>query len=235
MAGPHPDIATRLGVATAFEFTRRIAGPAADTPAFAFAGIARPDRFFSDLEAFGWRLTGRKSFADHHHYSARDVEQIRQQARESGAPVILTTEKDAVRLTQLDGDPAIVAIPLEIEIDRRFRDMVDGAAADYPRRRMRHRLEYLIVTVVSFCVRPLSLSLVRRLGEGLGLMFYAVDRVHRRIAMANLDVAFPNRPSSERRAIARSMFKHFGRLLLELLKFASLLAARPAWVGGVGR
>ena len=87
---------------------------------------------------------------------------------------------------------------------------------------MRHGLEYLIVTVVSVCVRPLSLSLVRKLGEGLGLMFYTVDRVHRRIAMANLDVAFPNRPPSERRAIARSMFKHFGRLLLELLKFASL-------------
>jgi tetraacyldisaccharide 4'-kinase len=111
----------RLGVSTAFEFMRRIAGPPADSPAFAFAGIARPDRFFSDLEAFGWHLTGRKSFPDHHHYSARDVERIRQQARESGASVILTTEKDAVRLTQLERDPAIVAIPLEIEIDRRFR------------------------------------------------------------------------------------------------------------------
>jgi tetraacyldisaccharide 4'-kinase len=116
-----PQSAIRLGVATAFEFTRRIAGPAADRPAFALAGIARPDRFFSDLEASGWRLTGRKSFPDHHHYSARDIEQIRHLARESGAPVILTTEKDAVRLTQLDRDPPIVAIPLEIEIDRRFR------------------------------------------------------------------------------------------------------------------
>ena len=53
-------------------------------------------------------------------------------------------------------------------------------------------------------------------------MFYLVDRVHRRIALANLEVAFPARTADERDAIARSMFKHFGRLLLELLKYASL-------------
>jgi len=87
---------------------------------------------------------------------------------------------------------------------------------------MRHRLEYLIVKTVDLCLRPLPLVAVRTLGEGLGLLFYLVDRVHRRIALANLDVAFPQRPPEERRAVARSMFKHFGRLLLELLKYASL-------------
>lgn len=87
---------------------------------------------------------------------------------------------------------------------------------------MRYRLEYLIVKAVALCVQPLPLSVVRRLGEGLGVMFYLVDRVHRRIALANLEVAFPNRTPDERRAIAQSMFRHFGRLLLELLKYASL-------------
>ena len=87
---------------------------------------------------------------------------------------------------------------------------------------MRFRLEYLIVKAVELCVRPLPLSLVRTLGEGLGLSFYLVDRVHRRIALANLEVAFPNRTQDERKAIAQSMFRHFGRLLLELLKYASM-------------
>jgi len=87
---------------------------------------------------------------------------------------------------------------------------------------MRYRFEYLIVKAVELCVQPLPLSVVRRLGEGLGLMFYLVDRVHRRIALANLEVAFPNRTPDERRVIAQSMFRHFGRLLLELLKYASL-------------
>jgi KDO2-lipid IV(A) lauroyltransferase len=87
---------------------------------------------------------------------------------------------------------------------------------------MRYRLEFFIVKSIELALRPLPLRVVRRLGEILGLMFYAVDRVHRRIALANLAVAFPSRSEEERWAIARSMFQHFGRLLLELLKYASL-------------
>jgi KDO2-lipid IV(A) lauroyltransferase len=87
---------------------------------------------------------------------------------------------------------------------------------------MRHRLEYFAVYAVATLVRPLPGALVRRVGEGLGLLFYLFDAVHRRIALANLAIAFPSRSSRECRAIARSTFRHFGRLLLELLKYASL-------------
>ena len=87
---------------------------------------------------------------------------------------------------------------------------------------MRHQLEYLAVKSVDSAVRPLPLSAVRRLGERLGLAFYVADRVHRRIAIANLEAAFPARTSDDREAIAKAMFKHFGRLLLELLKYSSL-------------
>jgi Kdo2-lipid IVA lauroyltransferase/acyltransferase len=61
-----------------------------------------------------------------------------------------------------------------------------------------------------------------RLGTALGLAFYALDGLHRRIADANLATAFPKRTAAERRAITRQMFAHFGRLLLELLKFSTL-------------
>src|SRR5262245_42635983 len=87
---------------------------------------------------------------------------------------------------------------------------------------MSYRLEYAAVACVAMVVRVLPLPLVRRLGERLGVMFYLVDRVHRRIALANLEVAFPKKSADECRAIARSMFQHFGRLLLELLKYSSL-------------
>jgi KDO2-lipid IV(A) lauroyltransferase len=87
---------------------------------------------------------------------------------------------------------------------------------------MKHQLEYLAVKSVELAVRPLPLSVVRTLGEGLGLAFYLADRGHRRIAVANLEAAFPARTVEDREAIARAMFKHFGRLLLELLKYASL-------------
>ena len=101
-----------------FTFTRRLGGPAPDRPAFAFAGIARPERFFTDLELAGWTLTGRRAFADHHHYSARQIQEIQEVAKASGAQIILTTEKDIVRLASAGG---IVAVPLEVSIEPSFQ------------------------------------------------------------------------------------------------------------------
>lgn len=100
-----------------FAFLRRLAGPAPDRPAFAFAGIAKPQRFFDDLERKGWKLAGRRSFGDHHHYSEREIEEIQRAAKSSGAAVILTTDKDIVRMGVR---PDIVAVPLEIVIEPVF-------------------------------------------------------------------------------------------------------------------
>ena len=115
-----------LQVGPAFTFSRRLGGPRPDQPAFAFAGIARPQRFYDDLEKAGWKLTGRRSFGDHHHFSVPEVEAIVQAAMSSGAAVILTTEKDFVRLgsdprTGTGVRPPIVAVPLEVTIDPGFK------------------------------------------------------------------------------------------------------------------
>jgi tetraacyldisaccharide 4'-kinase len=116
--------AERLGVATTFQFTRRIAGPTPDSPAFAFAGIAKPDRFYRDLEAAGWQLAGRRSFRDHHYYSQGDIDAMTADAKQAGATTILTTEKDAVRLPR--EDPRITAVPLETTIEPRFSEWLAG-------------------------------------------------------------------------------------------------------------
>src|SRR5260370_35579317 len=87
---------------------------------------------------------------------------------------------------------------------------------------MRHRLEYWLVHALLTVVRFMPATLVRASGTLLGLAFYLVDGTHRRIAQNNLATAFPRRPVEERRAIARRAFGHFGRLMMELLKFATL-------------
>ena len=87
---------------------------------------------------------------------------------------------------------------------------------------MKHRLEYAIVRALVTIVRVMPDAVVRAWGTALGLTFYTIDRAHRRIAERNLEAAFPARPASERRAIARAAFVHFGRLLFELLKFSTL-------------
>jgi KDO2-lipid IV(A) lauroyltransferase len=87
---------------------------------------------------------------------------------------------------------------------------------------VKHRIEYLIVKTLIASVGVMPDALVRAVGRTLGLMFHTFDRAHRRIAERNLASAFPMRPAAERRAIARGTFEHFGRLLLELLKFSTL-------------
>jgi KDO2-lipid IV(A) lauroyltransferase len=79
-----------------------------------------------------------------------------------------------------------------------------------------------LAQIVRACVRVLPTPAVRACGSGLGNVAYDVDRFHRRIALTNLASAFPTRSAAERRAIARAMFAHFGRLLLELIKFGTL-------------
>ena len=91
-------VASRLNVPISFEFSRRLGPTAEPRPAFAFAGIAKPERFYSDLERAGWHLTGRRSFRDHHRYSTQNVREVARAAKESGAHMLVTTEKDQVRL-----------------------------------------------------------------------------------------------------------------------------------------
>ena len=66
-------------------------------PVVAFAGIGRPNKFFSSLGAAGYHVTAKRSFPDHHHYSNSDLIALRSESRKLGAKLI-TTEKDFLRL-----------------------------------------------------------------------------------------------------------------------------------------
>jgi tetraacyldisaccharide 4'-kinase len=89
-----------------------------DDPVFAVAGIAKPERFFSDLGSAGWRVAGSLSFRDHHRYDAYDIERIAEEATAVRASIILTTEKDAARLTPADvRDLPLASVPLTVSID----------------------------------------------------------------------------------------------------------------------
>jgi len=92
---------------------------------------------------------------------------------------------------------------------------------------VRHRLEYLAVGFVRQVVRFLPWRVTRALGAALGRAFHALDPSHRRLAVENLQRAFPLRSRRECRAIARATFVHFGRLLVDLLKFSTLA---PEWM-----
>jgi len=63
----------------------------------AFAGIGRPEKFFTTLEGLGCEIVARHAFADHHRFSADEIMRIVEAAAAAGARPI-TTAKDAVRL-----------------------------------------------------------------------------------------------------------------------------------------
>lgn len=79
------------------------AGPLPEKP-LAFCGIARPERFFSELHARGARPRAELAFRDHHRYEPRDVVQLRDLARMRGCDGFVTTEKDEVNLGPLGAE-----------------------------------------------------------------------------------------------------------------------------------
>jgi tetraacyldisaccharide 4'-kinase len=64
----------------------------------AFAGIAEPERLAETLAGHGATVRDLVAFPDHHAYELRDLVAIGRRARAVGADLVVTTEKDGVRL-----------------------------------------------------------------------------------------------------------------------------------------
>jgi len=73
----------------------------AGTRFFAVAGIAAPRSLDRQLAAFGSAYRGHHWLDDHHAYQEDDVQEMRRQAREAQAEVIVVTEKDWAKLKRL--------------------------------------------------------------------------------------------------------------------------------------
>jgi tetraacyldisaccharide 4'-kinase len=95
--------------------------PAALAPGarvLALAGIARPERFAEDLAAAGWTIAGTCGFRDHHRYSRADVDRVLGRAAAARAELVLTTEKDLVRLLPiLPAGAPIAWVPLTVGLE----------------------------------------------------------------------------------------------------------------------
>lgn len=67
--------------------------------AFAFCAIGDADGFFKGLRDAGVSVREQIAFRDHHVYTAADVALLKTAARKSGAQFLITTEKDAIRIS----------------------------------------------------------------------------------------------------------------------------------------
>lgn len=89
---------------------------------FAFSGLANNEQFFASLRANGLNVVGNRSFRDHHRYTAADVAAIKAAARAANAEVVVTTEKDAVKIDDRD----IIAIGAEMIIEPEILERISG-------------------------------------------------------------------------------------------------------------
>jgi tetraacyldisaccharide 4'-kinase len=64
----------------------------------AFCGIGNPEGFRRTIAPLCGEIVELKVFPDHHPYTARDVELLREWAMAAGADLVLTTQKDLVKL-----------------------------------------------------------------------------------------------------------------------------------------
>lgn len=83
----------------------------------AFAGIAHPAAFFSMLGKEGIELQGTLTFPDHVPYGSTEITALRRLEEETGAEVLLTTAKDAVKLAaQTHGLRNVGIVSLEMQL-----------------------------------------------------------------------------------------------------------------------
>lgn len=95
----------------------KVASLGSESSVLAVAGIAHPDRFVAMLRDGGWNVVESMAFPDHHRYTAIDVAAIEAKLKASGADVVFTTDKDAVRLESLSCSFPLYRVPLVVQFD----------------------------------------------------------------------------------------------------------------------
>ena len=108
------------------------AGQRVPTPArpFLVSGIARPERFWSDVAAITGGVAGHLAFPDHHRFTPQDVAKANAAARAHQADAIVTTAKDAVRLPPVKGGLpwCVLRIAAEVPDAARLRERLLAVA-----------------------------------------------------------------------------------------------------------
>jgi tetraacyldisaccharide 4'-kinase len=82
----------------------------------AFAGIADPEKFYATLRSIGANIVKTRSFPDHHAFAESELKSLMDDA---GDLLLVTTEKDAVRISGLSGFQAqfldrLITVPVQI-------------------------------------------------------------------------------------------------------------------------
>jgi tetraacyldisaccharide 4'-kinase len=133
IADPAADLAAladRLGVPDVFRLLRESAPAMEETAAagptplppgsrvVVVSGIARPERFEAEAREAGCEVVAAVTFGDHHPFTRADVGRLAETVAAHPDSVVLTTEKDLMRLLPLRPWPFRVAVrPMHVRVE----------------------------------------------------------------------------------------------------------------------
>ncbi|MFW6001024.1 MAG: tetraacyldisaccharide 4'-kinase [Halanaerobium sp.] len=91
-----------------------------DKKVFAFSGIGSPEAFKNSIKNAGGEVVSYRVFEDHYNYKKEDILTLLDQYESSDANLILTTEKDAVKLfdfAEIIGELPFYYLTISMKID----------------------------------------------------------------------------------------------------------------------
>jgi tetraacyldisaccharide 4'-kinase len=94
----------------------------------AFCGIGSPEGFRRTLEDAGCAVIDMAEFPDHHEYSSEELRALESRRKSLRADVLVTTEKDAVKLGKAGSDLCIGILRVDLEVGGAWEHLLDEVA-----------------------------------------------------------------------------------------------------------
>jgi tetraacyldisaccharide 4'-kinase len=86
-------------------------------PVAAFCGVGNPESFFNAVRTEGFEAALTKAFPDHYSYTQEDLARLVDDAKVNGAAALLTTAKDAIKLSNFELELPCYVLDIQISID----------------------------------------------------------------------------------------------------------------------
>ena len=116
-----------------------------ETNILLLTGIASPRQMVLDLQPYGAHIVP-LTFADHHNFKKCDIESINEVFDAMPSPkIIITTEKDKARLTDVEGlneevRNALYALPIEVQFMLNGKETFNKKILSYVRKNSRNSI-----------------------------------------------------------------------------------------------
>lgn len=95
-----------------------------DKKVYAFCGIANPDSFRHTVLSIAGEARGFRAYRDHYKYTKTDIDYLKKQYKDLTCDFLVTTEKDMVKLKELNLPEKILCIEIGFFIDKAFFDYI---------------------------------------------------------------------------------------------------------------